>query len=84
MTLVYDHRKWADKENFRVKNFGLPPKLLHFSKSWYYILYLKLSITRKIITFIIFYLEKITFDIKQNFFKILSTTWDSFTLIAMN
>ena len=73
-----DHRNWCNKHNYGVSHFGLDPSLLNLTDNRYDILHLKLSITRKIITFIRFYLEKFTFDVRQKFIKILSSTWGSF------
>ena len=64
------HRIWCDKTNLGVTHFGLHYDTLNITKLRFDILYLKLSITRQIIGYIRFVLEKYSsWNLKQDFLR---------------
>ena len=71
-------RNWADEKNYGVTHLGLHFELVDLQQIVFDILHLKLSMTRKIITFICFILETYNYELQQEFVAILRKCWTSF------
>lgn len=63
---VSSHCTWCNEKNFRITHFGLSPVLFDFDHIRFDFLYLKLSIKRKIMSYVRDYLKK-PFELQLEF-----------------
>ena len=78
LNLMNKHRIWCDTDNYGITHFGINNKFMKISDVRFDILHLKLSVTRKIITFICDFLITKSYKNQQRFSTILKQKWGKF------